>query len=131
VALAVGTFADGPPDRKAVAAGAGGGGEHAAPSQLRLQPPGRGRAADDLLEPAIGKQIFEAIILVLVEVARASAVVVSGGVFYSPSPAPCCIDTLSGASGKLNKLFRARGVGAGAGFTRDLGHDHSGARTER
>ena len=51
--LAVGAFADGPPDGVAIGAGAGGGGEPAAPVQILLQPPGRGGAADDLLEPAV------------------------------------------------------------------------------
>ncbi len=82
VALAAGAFADGPLDRKAV--GAGGVGEPAAPGQLRFQPFGRGRAADDLLELAVRKQVLKAIMLVLVDVTRAGAVVVRGRVFNFP-----------------------------------------------
>ena len=53
VALAVGAFPDGPPDRVAVAAGADGGGDLPGLGELGLQPPGRGRAADDLLESLV------------------------------------------------------------------------------
>jgi hypothetical protein len=85
VALAVGAFPDGPPDRVAVAARAGGRVEPAVPGQLRLQSPARRRAAGDRLESLVREEEFEAVVLVLVDVARAGAVVVPGGVLDSSS----------------------------------------------
>ncbi len=86
VALAVGAFPDAPPDRVAVAARAGRGGDLPGLGELGPQPPGHRRAADDLLEPPVGEKEFEAVVLVLVDVARAGVVVVPGGAFDSSSP---------------------------------------------